>query len=147
MEAARAWQQLIPRLKACVGEDHIQVADASLRLGSNLLAAGEKDAAESAVRNALQLLKSKHPGRSLIYEAESLWGAILTAQEKYAEAEAFLTKAYEAVQPHQNDKTARFLNQAAQRLVRLYTSWGKPEQADRWRARMQSTTNAPPPRP
>ncbi|MHC5028844.1 MAG: hypothetical protein ACYTGR_19005 [Planctomycetota bacterium] len=58
------------------------------------------------------------PAHWRVAEAGSLLGAALAGQGASAEAEAILLESY-----------------GGRRIVSLYEAWGKPAQADGWRAR------------
>ena len=69
-------------------------------------------------------------------------------QEKYAEAEPLLLALYAGVEQRadRKDPDARDrLPQAADALVTLYTAWGKPAEAERWRAERARHTPEPAP--
>ena len=62
-----------------------------------------------------------------------------SGQEKYAEAEPLLLSGYEGMKARESripaSKKVR-LTEAGERIVRLYEAWGKPEEAETWRARL-----------
>jgi tRNA A-37 threonylcarbamoyl transferase component Bud32 len=68
---------------------------------------------------------------------QSLLGASLLGQGKYAEAEPLLISGYEGLQKLSPAISAEAnLPDAGLRIVRLYTAWGKPEKAVAWRQRL-----------
>jgi hypothetical protein len=71
--------------------------------------------------------------------SQSLLGASLTGQHKFAEAEPFLVDGYRGMT--QQEDASSIANQteignAGQRIVELYESWGKPEKAAEWRQKL-----------
>jgi hypothetical protein len=70
----------------------------------------------------------------------SLLGGALLGQGKYAEAEPLVIEGYEGIKARAAripapSRTPR-LSEAAERLVRLYESWGKAGQATAWKAKL-----------
>ena len=69
------------------------------------------------------------------YHSQTLLGASLAGQQRYAEAEALLVSGQhgmlqrQAFIPPQNRDV---LPRAGQRLAHLYENWGKPEKAAEW---------------
>ena len=60
-------------------------------------------------------------------------GACLTAEGRYAEAEALLLRAHAGLESSRGRDHERTV-EARQRLVALYEAWGRPDRAARWRA-------------
>ena len=72
---------------------------------------------------------------------QSLLGASLLGQSKYAEAEPLLISGYEGLQKQSPAISVDAnLPQAGERLVQLYTAWGKPDQAGEWRRNLNLAT-------
>ncbi|MGH7135364.1 MAG: tetratricopeptide repeat protein, partial [Pirellulales bacterium] len=72
----------------------------------------------------------------LAFYARSVLGGSLLGQKKYAEAEPLLFEGYQGLKQKERIKpvTGRIhLAEALERLVLLYTEWGKPDEAQRWR--------------
>jgi tetratricopeptide (TPR) repeat protein len=113
---------------------------AMAQLGQTLIREGKYDEAESILResrtnSAIQL----SPWLSAF--AQSLLGEVLVHQKKYAEAEPLLSQGYRGLKDNQNaipGDQVRTLTEAAQRLVALYTDWGKPELVAQWSATVES---------
>jgi len=75
------------------------------------------------------------------YDRQSLLGASLMGQGKYAEAEPLLIAGYKGLKKLSPAIAVEAnLPEAGQRLVRLYTAWGKPDQADEWRRKLGFVT-------
>jgi hypothetical protein len=69
----------------------------------------------------------------------SLLGGALLGQGRYAEAEPLLAAGYEGLKAREAKIPAYlkfYLDEEAERVVRLYEEWGKPEQAAAWKARL-----------
>ncbi|HEY1203798.1 MAG: serine/threonine-protein kinase [Bryobacteraceae bacterium] len=96
--------------------------------------------AEPVLRESLELRKKRDPNGYRRYNSESALGASLAGQSKYAQAEPFLLSGYEGMK-QLGDKLPesgkpRF-KLAGERIVQLYESWGKPQQAAEWRAKLR----------
>ena len=78
-----------------------------------------------------------------VAESRSLLGEALAGLERYEEAEADLLESYAALDVALPPaRRARRLPAAAERLVKLYEAWGKPEMADEWRAKLPEEATA-----
>ncbi len=79
------------------------------------------------------------------YDTASLLGASLAGQKKFAEAESLLISGYEGMLQRQSTIPAfdqKELKQAGQRIVQLYQTWGKPNKAAEWRAKLAMSSPA-----
>jgi tetratricopeptide (TPR) repeat protein len=95
--------------------------------------------AEPHLREAVEIAQAKYPpGHPSITAAQSSLGECLVRQKRYADAEPLLRAAAErpaGARPEPN-------TQALQRLVDLYSAWGKSDQAVRWRERLEAAKMA-----
>jgi hypothetical protein len=69
----------------------------------------------------------------------SLLGGALSGQGRHAEAEPLVVPCYEGMKAREVRMPVpdRYrLREAAERVIRLYEAWGKPEQAARWKAKL-----------
>ncbi len=73
----------------------------------------------------------------------SLLGASLTGQGKFAEAEPLLLDAYSQMQDNAEtipeDYRDDRIREARERIVNLYEAWGKPDQAAKYRVRLDNS--------
>lgn len=93
--------------------------------------------AETLLREALNGEGANGPNVWDLYDRQSLLGASLMGQGKYAEAEPLLLSGYEGLQKQSPAISVDAnLPQAGDRLVQLYTAWGKPDQAGEWRRKL-----------
>jgi eukaryotic-like serine/threonine-protein kinase len=79
------------------------------------------------------------------YNCESMLGASLAGQKKYAEAEGLLLSGYEGMVQREATIPApsRFkVEQAGKWIVQLYQGWGKPEKATEWRQKLHLIPSA-----
>jgi eukaryotic-like serine/threonine-protein kinase len=108
------------------------VADLALAYQSQ----GKFTESESLAREALDLYRKKQPDDWQRFRAESLLGASLAGQKKYAEAEPLLFAGYKGMLARKEriDAPSRYyLDGAHEWLVQFYDAWGKPEKAAEWR--------------
>jgi tetratricopeptide (TPR) repeat protein len=93
---------------------------------------------ESLAHEALDFYVTKRPDDWQRYRSESLLGASLSGQKKYAEAEPLLLEGYKGMLVRK-DRIAvpdqYCLDRAREWLIALYQNWGKPDQAAKWRHR------------
>ena len=72
-------------------------------------------------------------------------GAPLLGQKKYAEAEALLIAGFQGLKQRETTipRSAKVrLTEARKRLVQLYESTGKPDEAAKWRTKLDANTAA-----
>jgi serine/threonine protein kinase len=124
-----------PRVREETWRDDSWVAHDLARLGDSLVKQDRGAEAEPHLRECLEIMDKPHQVKDTHY-ATSLLGGSLLSQKRYAEAEPLLVKGYEglterswALDQHQKYR----LQDARQRLVRLYEAWDKPSEAEKWR--------------
>ena len=95
--------------------------------------------AEKASRECLRLYAEKKSEDWTHFSAKSQLGAALAGQKKYAEAEPLLIAGYEGMKARERKIPAtskKELAAAAARIVPLYESWGKADEAAVWRPKL-----------
>jgi len=100
------------------------------------LSQGKFAEAEPVAREALEAEKKIQPDDWQRYRAESLLGASLAGEKKYAEAEPLLLEGYQGMLARKDriDVPDRYhLELARKWIVQLYQAWGKPEKAAEWK--------------
>ena len=147
-EAAAALQDAIAMARPSLGDDHQLVAIYTINLASVQLARHDPASAEALLREGLRiraLAPGVVPGRRRMFleddwslgATKSLLGASLTAQARYAEAEAVLLDARRDLQSVPALRGEEMKNTIA-RLVELYVAWGRPENATAYRSLLGS---------
>jgi hypothetical protein len=95
--------------------------------------------AEPLLREAVANVEKAAPDDWNRYNALSLLGWSLLGQRRYAEAQPVLIAAYEELKAREDripvPQRSR-LRRAAERVVRLYEDWHKPDQATVWKAKV-----------
>ena len=115
------------------------------KLGLTLICQGQFAQAEPPLRDALAIFAKLPPDWPAAY-TQSLLGAALAGETKYAEAEPLLLQGYRCMKVRENQipgNRAKLLADAAQRLVALYTAWGKPAAAP-WSATLDELRKSSP---
>lgn len=132
-EAETLIDQVLENYRRNASPKYISYATALTVKGLVLNKNGHVAEAESVLREAVALREANLPaGHFMTALTEGALGECLTAQKRYADAEPFLLKSYDALARTQASENARTLL-AKRRLADLYMAWGKPEQLARFR--------------
>jgi tetratricopeptide (TPR) repeat protein len=102
-------------------------------LASILAAQGKGAEAERLAREVVAAYRERGARPSKLAHFEGPLGSALAAQKRYSEAESLLTAAYAALLP-ETENNARQVTEMRRRLFDLYTAWGKPAKAAKYRA-------------
>jgi tetratricopeptide (TPR) repeat protein len=120
--------------EAALPKGHGAISSPLTVLGLILNKTGRSAEAEADLREALQIRARSVPkGHYLLAITQGALGECLTAEKKFAEAEPLLAESYATLKTVQRDQSP-LTQEAARRLVTLYQSWGKPEEAARYQA-------------
>jgi hypothetical protein len=95
---------------------------------------------EALAREALEFNRKKHPDDWQRFRAESLLGASLAGQKKYAEAEPLLLEGYQGMLARKDRMGVPewyHLDRAREWIVQLYQDRGKRDKAVEWRGKLQ----------
>jgi serine/threonine protein kinase/tetratricopeptide (TPR) repeat protein len=108
-------------------------------LGKNLLYQGKLADSEAVLREASKIADTVQPDARSTFEIRSLLGQVLTEQTHYTEAEPLVVSGYEGLHARQaripaNKRSS--LTRAAERIMRLYESWGQTDQAKSWKQKL-----------
>jgi hypothetical protein len=109
-------------------------------LGALYLRTRKYALAEGLLREALNSHNKSGADTWVRYNCESLLGASLLAQRKYVEAEPLLLSGYEGMLLRKTTMPwdrQMALNDAAERILQLYKSLGKPEKVLEWREKLK----------
>ena len=125
---------------AALPADSTERAGSLAQIGLSLLEAKHYAAAETFLRECLLIRDKTLPDDWLRFNTQSMLGGALAGQKKLPEAEPLLLEGYSGLK----DREAKIppaakirLTEAIRRLVDLYTAWDKPEEAEKWRAKLQ----------
>jgi tetratricopeptide (TPR) repeat protein len=128
--------QTLEGRRNALGPEHpntmVSAADLALAYQSE----GKFAEAEPLAREVMEFDRKKKPDDWQGFRAESLLGASLSGQKKYAEAEPLLLEGYQgmAARKGRMDVPSWYhLDRAREWTVQLYQAWGQPEKAAEWR--------------
>ncbi len=119
-----------------MGSDNPSTIDAAADLALAYQSQGKFSESEPLAREAVQFDRKNRPDDWHRFRAESLLGASLSGQKKYAEAEPLLLTGYQGMSDRKElmwvaDRYQ--LDRAGEWIVNLYADWGKAEKAAEWR--------------
>jgi tetratricopeptide (TPR) repeat protein len=124
------------------GPEHADTMAAAADLALAWQSQGKFAASEPLAREALATDVKKRPDDWQRFRAESLLGASLAGQKKYAEAEPLLLEGYRGMVARKERMAVPdlyHLDRACEWIAELYRAWGKPEKAAEWRQELKST--------
>ena len=132
-EAQASFEECLRIARPQLGETHPRVLEYMLHLARVRIARGDGVSTEPSLRHVLTAREKLYPaGDWRIAQGQSVLGAALIAQKRYAEAEPLLLAADAALKPIPGlQGHERVANRA--RLVTLYQKSGRPEQAALYR--------------
>jgi tetratricopeptide (TPR) repeat protein len=123
------------------GSQNPNTVSSALDLGLACASEGKFTESEALAREALEFYQKEEPDDWQRYRAESVLGASLAGEKKFAEAEPLLSEGYQGMLARR-DRIAipdRYhLDRAREWLVQLYSAWGKPEKAAEWKKKQNS---------
>jgi serine/threonine protein kinase/tetratricopeptide (TPR) repeat protein len=134
-DAEPLYREALAMRSKLLGKEHPLVADSLTGLGTLLVKRGDARSAEPLLLEALHIRERALPkGHPDLSAARSALGGCLVALGRYQEAEPLLLESYDVLRSKCSERSL-VVRTAAQRLVRLYEAWGKPQSAARYRAR------------
>jgi serine/threonine protein kinase len=134
---AQAAQVLAARRRA-LGSQHPHTMQSAADLALAYVSQGRFAESEPLAREALAFNREKQPDDWQRFRAESLLGASLAGQKRYAEAEPLLLEGYQALVERKERMgwmgvaSWYHVDRAREWIVQLYRAWGKPEKAAQW---------------
>ncbi len=138
-KAEGLYRETLARRRKTVQPDSPFLADDLAALGHHLLVQSRWSEAEPLLREGLAIRLKSSPDDWVRYDAMSLLGASLVGQGRYALAEPLLVRGYEGTKARESriivPKRSR-LREAAERVIRLYEEWNKPDQSTAWKAKV-----------
>jgi eukaryotic-like serine/threonine-protein kinase len=130
-----AAQALAGRQHALGPEDR-DTRDTQADLTLAYLSQRKFDQSEPLAREVLEFARKNLPDEWQRFRAESLLGASLAGQKKYAEAEPLLLEGYQGMvarKEHMQVPDGYYLDRGREWIIQLYEAWAKPEKAAEWR--------------
>jgi serine/threonine-protein kinase len=133
-EAEPLYRQALAIADERLGPQHPSRAVYLRNLASALLAQERAAEAEPLAREALEIFRSDPEAPSRVATAESVFGGCLAGLGRFAEAEPLLLGSYAVLAREPEASGARAARAALDRIIRLYTAWGRPDKAAAYRA-------------
>ncbi len=145
-DEANKWRRKwIDATRSREGADSIPYANVLKTIGDDVMSHSSAEA-EPMLRESVAILQKKQPEDQTLFHAQSLLGAALLDQKKYAEAEPVLLKAYEGLKACESQISPLYaqyrISEAAGCVVELYEAWGQPAKAAEWRSKLHGASPA-----
>jgi tetratricopeptide (TPR) repeat protein len=137
--------QALAGFRHALGSEHPDTMASASDLAMAYLSQGKFAQSEGLAREALEFNRKKQPDDWQRFRAESLLGASLAGQKKYAEAEPLLLEGYQGMLARKDRIGVPdwyHLERADEWIINLYQDWGKPAKAAEWQ---QKINDAKPP--
>jgi eukaryotic-like serine/threonine-protein kinase len=138
-EAEGLYRDVLVRRRKAAPPDSPLLADDLAALAGNLLEQARWSEAEPLLREALAIREKSTPDDWRRYDAMSLLGGALLGQGRHTDAEPLVMQGYEGMkarEPRITVSERASLREAAERVVHLYESWGRPEEAAAWKTKV-----------
>ncbi len=130
--------QALAGRRRTLGPEHPDTIASGADLALAWVSQGKFAEGEPLARQAVDFYRKKHADDPVRFMAESLLGASLAGQKKYAEAEPLALEGYQGMLARKALMSVPdwyYLDRAREWLVRLYDGWGKPDKAAAWKKR------------
>jgi serine/threonine protein kinase/tetratricopeptide (TPR) repeat protein len=138
-DAGTLLRDLVAQHRNAPRSDDLHLAGILAKLGFNLLKQRKPADAEIVLKECLRIRAARQPHEWPAENTRSLLGASLLGQKKYAEAQPLIVGGYERLKACEGKIPAAAkarLNEAAERVVELYETWGKHDRAREWRSKL-----------
>ncbi|TWT46024.1 Serine/threonine-protein kinase PrkC [Phycisphaerae bacterium RAS1] len=143
-EAADVFRDLIPRAAETFGEDSDETLLANTNLANVLLASGEGEAALKLFQHVFERgRETRLRGHPYVAIWEGNYGRCLAKLGRYAEAEPHLRDPLETLRRSFGPRHI-VVQRALERLVDLYTGWGKADDAAAFQAELDEARASEP---
>jgi eukaryotic-like serine/threonine-protein kinase len=129
-------EQVLAGRRHALGSEHEDTIVSAADLALAYISQEKFVAAEPLAREALEFNRKKQADDWQRFRAESLLGASLAGEKKYAEAEPLLVEGYEGMLARKERMAVPYwyhLDRAREWIVQLYQAWGKLDRAAEWR--------------
>jgi serine/threonine protein kinase len=157
-EVEAMYRQELPGIRAHLATDSPWLARALAPFARALLNLGKFNEAEPLARECLVIFEKTLPDDWRTFNARSMVGGCLLGERKYAEAEPLLVSGYQGLKEREAtflDVSKPRLKEALQRLVQLFQSTNRPDQAAEWKQKLEDfertqtnrVTSGAPPKP
>jgi serine/threonine protein kinase len=138
-KAEPLYRELVGQSRKEFGAEDLRTSGPLAQLGLNLLQQKKYAEAEVPLRQSMDIHHQQKTSNVVRFDTESLLGAALAGQKKFAEAEPLLLHSAQAFLAREGQLAPAERNQmraAIERLIDLYDAWGQAQEAARWRRRL-----------
>jgi serine/threonine protein kinase/tetratricopeptide (TPR) repeat protein len=135
-------QQTLTGRRHALGSEQPDTMTSAADLSLANLSRGKAAESEALARESLHFYQQTQPEDWQRFRAESLLGASLAGQKKYAEAEPFLLEGYQGMLARKERMAVPdwyHLDRAREWTIQLYLALGQPKKAAEWRKEVGST--------
>jgi serine/threonine protein kinase len=130
-------EELVIRQRKRLGAETRPFAGLLAKVGLALLEARQFSHAEKLLHECLAIREKHDAELWTTFHTQSILGAALQGQKKYAAAEPLLLKGYQGMKAREKAiplQGATRIPEALDRLIELYTATNRPDEAKKWRA-------------
>ena len=141
-EADSLFASVLDARRRVLGPTHPDTTDVMAALGEVRFDEKRYADAETVLRDVLAIYEKTSSDSWQRYRSQSLLGAALAAQGRFANAEPLCLDGYRGLIRKEGAITFEErpgIDRAGTRIVQLYEGWGKPDQAAEWRTRVGQT--------
>ncbi len=118
--------------REALGDEHPETGSSLVLLGGLLVGRDRAAAAEPLLKEGIAIYERTLPaGHWKLAEASSALGECYAAQRRYTDAEPLLIQGYEGLKEKRGPEHP-LTRTALDRVVELYRSWGRPDEAKRF---------------
>jgi eukaryotic-like serine/threonine-protein kinase len=128
--------QALAGRRHALGPEHPDTMASAADLALAYVSQGKFAQSEPLAREAMEFNRKKQPDDWQGFRAETLLGASLAGQKKYADAEPLLLEGYQGMVARKDKIEVPnwyHLDRAREWIVQLYQQWGKPGKAAEWK--------------
>jgi eukaryotic-like serine/threonine-protein kinase len=128
--------ELLAGRRHALGPKHLDAVEAAADLATDYQLQGKFTNSEPLAREAFEVDRNQRPDNWERFRDESLLGASLAGQKKYAEAEPLLLEGYQGMVARKQRMRVQdwsYLDRSREWIAELYRAWGKTEEAADWR--------------
>ncbi len=147
-QAEALFAQVLDGRRRALGPEHIDTLRTTNNLAMTYQFQGRSAQAEPLLREALPLFEKNAPDHWERFQCQSLLGAAMAGQKKFAAAEPVLLAGYQGMLERKTRIPAlewSSLRWAGESLVELYRAWGKPAKTAEWRQKIAAAPAQPRP--
>lgn len=128
--------QVLAGRRSAFGSDNPDTMSSAAELALAYVSEGKFSQSEPLAREALEFNDKNHPDTWQRFRAESILGASLAGQKKFAEAEPLLLEGYRGMsarKPQIDVPDWYHIDRARDWIIGLYQAWGRLSQAAEWK--------------